>query len=361
MKKRKRYLTMIGTLCALAISLTACGSSSKMQASDMAITEGFYYEDNGYGYTTEEYYPETDYAEEKATYDGAYGLSASGSSSTAANTTSSKETGVTSTDTDSTIINGEKLVYTCNVTMETLNYDQCITRIRESIEKYNGFIERENESDSARRWYYDNYVKTAGTQYMSLTVRIPTQHYYDFLNGIEGEDKITSKSSYVDNISREYYDTSALIEALEIQQERLLEMLEQANDVEDMITIESRLSEVQYQLNSARTSLASMDADVAFSTISINIEEVMEYTPEEVPVKSNTFVDRLTNTLSETWDFFWEMLETLLFGLIRLLPIVIVVGVVVLVIGIIFKVRKKNKMKKAAAQQSVNPPQNPTV
>ena len=196
---------------------------------------------------------------------------------------------------------------------------------------------------------------------MTLTVRIPTKYYNDFLGGIEGEDKITSKRSYVENISRKYYDTSARIEALEIQQDRLLDMLAQATEIEDMITIESRLSEVQYQLNSAKTSLASMDADVAFSTITVNVSEVMEYTPAQEPVKSNTFVDRLKNTLSETWEFFWEMLEGLLFAVIRLIPVALVVGVVALIIRAIIKAHKKKKMKKAAQQQFVNPPQNPTI
>ncbi|MBQ7359072.1 MAG: DUF4349 domain-containing protein [Lachnospiraceae bacterium] len=346
MKKRKGLLSV---LCILAISLTACGSASKMESSDMAVNDSYY----DYGYA-EEYYPEADYVEEKATEDGAYGVLASGSSSN----TSSKETGQTGADTDTTVINGEKLVYTCNIVMETLNYDQCITRLRENIEKYDGFVESENETDDAGRWYYENYKKTSGTKHMSLTVRIPTQYYNDFLSGIEGQDKITSKRSYVDNISRQYYDTSARIEALEIQQDRLLDMLAAATEIEDMITIESRLSEVQYQLNSAKTSLASMDADVAFSTITVNVSEVMEYTPQTEPVKSNTFMDRLKNTLSETWDFFWEMLEVLLFAVIRLIPIALVVGVVVLVVGLIFKANKKKMMKKAAAQQVANPPQN---
>lgn len=366
MKKSKKYLGMLSTLCVLALSLSACGSSAKMQASDMAVSEGYYY-DNGFDYA-EEYMPNIEYEEEaKATEDGAYGLLASGgsasgsvanSSSSTATNTSGKGNGSAETSDNTTVINGEKLVYTCNIVMETLNYDQCITRIRENIEKYEGFIESENETDDAGRWYYENYKKTSGTKHMSLTVRIPTKYYNDFLGGIEGEDKVTSKRSYVDNISRKYYDTSARIEALEIQQNRLLEMLAQATEVEDMITIEARLSEVQYQLNSAKTSLASMDADVAFSTITINVSEVMEYTPSTEPVKSNTFMDRLKNTLSDTWDFFWEMLETLLFGIIRLIPIAIVVGVIVLVITVIFKVHKNRKNKKAAKQQTANPPLN---
>lgn len=353
MKKRRLYLSVTGMLCVLAMALTACGSSSKYESSmDMAVTESY----NGAYYdSVEEYYPEDGYYEEMKS-EADYGMAAGGTSGSliASNTSSSEGSGASGQGNaqESTIINGEKLVYTCNLEMETLNYVQTIQRIRENIEKYEGFVESENEYDDAYRWYYEDYIKTSGTKHMSLTVRIPTKYYNDFLSGIEGEDKIVAKNSYVDNISRQYYDTSAKIEALKIQQDRLLEMMEQATEIEDMIAIESRLSEVQYQLNSAKTSLASMDADVAFSTITINVQEVMEYTRSAEPVKKNTFADRLKNTLSETWEFFWEMLEGLLFLVIRLIPVAIVAGVVTVIVVLIVKSHKKKKMKKMAAMQA---------
>lgn len=346
---KKKLFSVIAAVSALAMVLTGCGSAAKSETmSDMTVSNGYY--DGGNFDTAVEYYPEEDYYEEfKEEPD--YGM-ASGSTGNliASNTTSEKGVGA---DGQNTVINGEKLVYTCNLEMETLHYDQSIQRIRDSIAKYEGFVESENEYDDAYRWYYEDYTKTSGTKHMSLTVRIPTKYYNDFLNGIEGEDKVISKQSYVDNISRQYYDTSAKIEALKIQQDRLLEMLEQAKEIDDMIAVEARLSEVQYQLNSAKTSLASMDADVAFSTITLNVREVMEYTRDVEPVKKNTFGDRLKNTLFDTWEFFWEMLEGLLFLVIRLIPLAIVGGVIAVIVVLVVKSYKKKKMKKMAAMQAL--------
>lgn len=345
---KKKTLSVLSVICALAMALTACGSSAKMETSDMAVSNGYY--DGGKYDSVVEYYPEEGYYEEpKAELD--YGMASGSTGNLIASNTSSAQGSDKSSET--VVINGEKLVYTCNLEMETLDYNQTIQRIRDSIAKYEGFVESENEYDDAYRWYYEDYVKTTGTKHMSLTVRIPTKYYEEFLSGIEGNDKVTAKNSHVDNISRQYYDTSARIEALEIQQDRLLDMLEQAKDIDDMISIEARLSEVQYQLNSAKTSLAAMDADVAFSTITINVREVMEYTRDVEPVKRNTFGDRLKNTLFETWGFFWEMLEGLLFLVIRLIPVAIVGGAITVIVVLIVKRCKKNKMKKMAAMQAL--------
>lgn len=255
---------------------------------------------------------------------------------------------------DGGTLTGEKLVYTCDLSIETLEYEQCVSAIKNNISAFGGIIERESESDSARNWYYGDYVKTTGTRRLNMTVRIPSGKYYEFLSSLEGTGKIVSKNSYVENISKRYYETDALIKALEIQQKRLLDMMEQAETIEDMLIIESRLSEVQYQLNSARNSLSSMDTDVAFSTVTLLVDEVMEYTPQDPVVKTNTFWDRLQNTLSETWEFTLDMLEFLLFMVIRLIPVAVFIAVVVLIVLICIKHGQK-KARRRAQTRPVNP------
>ena len=56
----------------------------------------------------------------------------------------------------------------------------------------------------------------------------------------------TNKSS--EDITLDYVDVESRIEALEVEQERLLALLESAQDLESVIQLESRLSEVRYQL-----------------------------------------------------------------------------------------------------------------
>lgn len=230
----------------------------------------------------------------------------------------------------------EKLVYHCNLEIETLDYPATITSIKAAITKYGGVIQSESESDSGYNWYYENYRKTSGTMHNYLEVRIPSKDYNNFLAELDGVGKVISKSTSVDNISQQYYDTTAQIEALQIQEKNLLAMLEKCETIEDMITVEQRLSEVQYQLNNLRTTRRYMDMDVAYSYVNIDISEVMEYRQDSEPVKRNTFVDRLKNTLVSTGRGFLSFLEGLLFLIIRMSPYIIIV----VVIGLIFPMEK---------------------
>ncbi len=222
----------------------------------------------------------------------------------------------------------EKLVYHCDLEIETLDYPATMVSIREAISRYGGIIQSENESDSGANWYYENYHKTSGTMHNYLAVRIPSKEYNNFLAELGGVGKVISKYTSVDNISQQYYDTTTQIEALKIQEKNLLSMLEKCETIEDMITVEQRLSEVQYDLNSLQTVRRYMDMDVAYSYVNIGISEVMEYRQDSEPVRRNTFVDRLKNTLVSTGRGFVSFLEALLFLVIRLSPYIVIIAVI---------------------------------
>ncbi len=252
----------------------------------------------------------------------------------------------------------EKLVYHCNLDIETLDYPATMTSVKDTITKYGGIVQSESENDSGAEWYYENYRKTSATMHNYLEVRIPSENYDSFLSALDGVGKIISKSTSVDNISQRYYDTTSQIEALKIQEKNLLAMMEKCETIEDMIAVEQRLSEVQYQLSELQTSRRYMDMDVAYSYVNISVTEVMEYRRDSEPVRRNTFADRLKNTVLSTGKGFLAFLEGLLFLLIHLAPYILIIAVFCFVF-----LRKKircfmeaHKAKKAQKHNQDNKP-----
>lgn len=109
------------------------------------------------------------------------------------------------------IKNGEKLVYTCDLTIQTLEFNETIKAINEKIKEYEGIVEQQTQSDDSYDWYYSNYVKRSGTLHSYIKVRIPTEKYEEFLSAIEGNGKVINKSQNVENISKTYYETEAVM------------------------------------------------------------------------------------------------------------------------------------------------------
>jgi len=234
----------------------------------------------------------------------------------------------------------QKLIYTCDVQMETMAYQETMDNIKSLIKKYNGIIESESTSDGEYDWYYSN-PSHSGTKSTYMTVRIPAKDYDHFLANLEGSDsKIRSQSQYVQNITRAYNDQTVLIEALKTQETRLIEMMDKAETIEDMITVEARLTEVQTQLNQAKRALATMDTNVSYSTINLSINEVREYTPN---THRETFGERLARGLRESWSGFGEFLQDALIAIIYLFPFLILIGAIAFVI--ILLVRRGNKKR----------------
>lgn len=237
-------------------------------------------------------------------------------------------------DKNTTVNQSEKLVYKSNIIMQTLNFDETVKEVKSTINKYNGFIETESTYDNDNSWYYYDYKKTSGTRETNIVIRIPSNDYNNFLNDINGVSKIISSSSSVENITKQYNNTSIYIEQLKIQQNNLLQMLENATTISDMLEIESRLSEIEYELRIANNDLSEMDLDVDYSTITLTIEEVYQYVDAR---NDSNFINRFLNNIDDSIDMYKDFFENLLFLTIRFSPIIIIITIIV----IIKKKRKK--------------------
>lgn len=226
----------------------------------------------------------------------------------------------------------EKLVYTCNLSIETTAYNDTLQKIEELIADYEGIIQSKYENDNASNWYYDDYYKRSGTLNCTLMLRIPSSKYKEFTKSIGSiGGKIKSKDETVDNISQQYFDTEIKIASLEKQESKLLELMDKATTIEELIQIEARLSEIDAELMKYKTEIKYMDLDVAYSYVNIELKEVLEYTEDNTGRKTNTFIDRLLNTLEDTIKYLGQNMEGLLFTIILISPYIILIVIIVVV------------------------------
>lgn len=335
--KIKLVKRIFAATCAAAL-LVGCGSGSMNSSAGTYDYAGAPAEAE---YATEEKYD--------ADYDEATQGANADTGGGAANDVSqkSKEAG---TD-ENGKLSEQKLIYTADITIQTQTFQDTFNAVKDAITKVGGFVESESTSDSAWNWYYSDYRKSSGTLHSYITVRVPSTKYREFLSLIEGTDgKITSKSEYVQNITKRYNDQSILIASLEKQETRLLDMMDKAETIEDMVTIESRLSEVQTQLNQARNTLAGYDTDIDYSTINVQIEEVLQY---KSSVVQQTFLERLGNTFSRSWRDFGEFMQDLILAIVYLLPAILVIVIILVILRPFLKKWGAKRKEKREAKKAM--------
>lgn len=241
---------------------------------------------------------------------------------------------------------GQKLVYTGSMTIESKEYDDTKAYLKNKTAEYGGLIEYENEYSNGYD-YYGNY--NSSRRSLNMTIRIPSESFYKFIEETEGSWAVTRRSTNIDNITRQYNDTAIAAEALEVQERKLLEMMEQAVSIDDMIAVESRLSEVQRDLAQLKSRLNSMDTDVAYSTLSVDLVEVVVYTEHH-----QSYFEQAADTFKDGISSFVEFLRNSSLTLIYLFPYLILLAALIAVYRFLKKkfgvklpsFRRKNRKEK---------------
>ena len=255
---------------------------------------------------------------------------------------------LSNTTTSTITVSDEKLVYSASVGVETKDIDKALEHIYAKIKEYNGIIQDERQSNMGNV-VYDDWYRYGGNASAYIFVRIPQEHYDVFLNSIEvenGDIVVSNLSKSVQNMTQTYYDTESRLRSLRIQEERLFEFMENAYDISDMLDVEDRLTDVQYEIDSATNSLRTIDNDVAYSKVTLNIEEVVKYT--STPENPKNFFERVWSYITGSVEDFAETLEYWLEVAIYLIPYLFVLIVIYIAfIKVKRKVQAKRKAKKA--------------
>ncbi|MDE6064165.1 MAG: DUF4349 domain-containing protein, partial [Lachnospiraceae bacterium] len=162
---------------------------------------------------------------------------------------------------------------------------------------------------------------------------------------------ITSRSEREVDVTLDYVDLDSHKAVLLAEQERLLSFLEQAETVEEMIMLESRLSEVRYQIESMERQLRTYDNQIEYSTVYLDITEVVELTP--VPVKQPTTWERISGGFMDSLKNIGKGFREFFVWFIITLPYLVLFAVIILLIVLftVIGVKKGAAKRKKRAEE----------
>ncbi|MBE5880747.1 MAG: DUF4349 domain-containing protein [Lachnospiraceae bacterium] len=329
MKKCSKKLTVWLLGLALVLTLCGCGGSSKESAvtSEMADsapmeqawdTNGLY----STGAITDEYASEEaveeDYAEEPMEESAASGDGGS-------------------EDLGNTVASNRKLIRRVNLNVETQDFPGLTQFIENKVNELGGYMETSNISGGS--YEYDTR-RTA--QY---TVRVPVDKLDALVGAVAEQGNVTNKNESATDVTLTYVDTKSRKEAYEVEYERLMALLEKAEDIDTIVALESRLTSVRYEIQGLESQLRTYDNLVDYATIDISIREVVVYTPVE-PEKKTDFERMTEGFVNSLQNIAYDIKEFAIDFVIDLPYLVlwaIIIGIIVLIVR---KIRKRRKMKK---------------
>lgn len=229
-----------------------------------------------------------------------------------------------------------KIIEKIYLNAQTKEFDALMEKLNDEIQKVGGYIE--SSSVSGNSFEYED------ERYAELTVRVPSKQSDEFTEFVSKNSTITNKEISTEDVTLAYVDIESRISALETEKSTLERLLAKAASMQDVITIQERLTEVIYEIESYQSQLRTYDNLIDYTTITISIREVERV---EVVGKQNIWQEIGTN-LKEGFENVWKFCERLFVFAVSSIPYVLAVAVwaaIVVAIVVICVKRSKKKRK----------------
>ena len=269
-------------------------------------------EDNYYQYSTHDYksdsYEAYTYDEEAA---GAYAPNSSNNNHS-----------------ETTVASNKKLILTARMNVETKELDVLLSKLNETINRYGAYIQSSTVNSGGNNRQYD------------ATIRIPSDKYAQFLEDLKESGNVSYYTEETKDVTDSYTDLEAKLKSLRAEEEKVLEFYDKAVNLEELMMVEERLSDIRYQIEYIEAQIKNYDLLVAYSTLTLHVTETSTYTPT-----STSFGERLLRAFKNGFHDFVSAIEDLMVDLAY--DIYTIIFIILILVAAFFIYRKiKNRVKK---------------
>ena len=233
---------------------------------------------------------------------------------------------------------GRKLIRTVTIRAETDDQDALLEDLDAKLADLGGYVQSKSVNNNK-----------SSSRTATMVLRIPAEKLDAFVDHVQGETNILSVNETAEDITMSYIDVQSHIKALETEEARLLELIEQAKNLDDLLRLETKLTDTRANLERYRSQLKNYDNKVDYATVNLTITEVKEFTvvEEEEPTIWQRIGSGFGNSMSGVWDI---LKEVFVFHVVAL-PYIVLLGAVPVVVLFIVRMTKKRSKKHKDQQQ----------
>lgn len=173
----------------------------------------------------------------------------------------------------------EKRIYTGTIEAETKDFDAAHQAVSQVVAELGGYFERQSIS------------QPGGYRYGDYVIRVEAENFAAFFDQVGSSCHVTYTTRSEEVVTDTYYDVSARLETAQTKLDRLQALLAQADTMEDIITIESAISDTELTVEQLTGSLRGLEGRIQYATITMTLREVYQFSGEDAPV--TTFGGRM--------------------------------------------------------------------
>lgn len=183
----------------------------------------------------------------------------------------------------------KKIIKDGSITIKVKFVDAAKKRIDELLKTYGAYYENEHFVNYETRTSYD------------LIIRVPSKQFESFLQASEhSTGEIITKNISARDVTEDYEDSETRLESKRLFRTRYNQLLQKAIKVDDILSIEENIRNLQEEIESQEGHLKYLDDQVAYSTLEINLFTLKA--PATTPASEETFYQGLKNSFSNGWQ-----------------------------------------------------------
>jgi hypothetical protein len=220
----------------------------------------------------------------------------------------------------------KKIIRTASLNFEVKDYNSFSSAYREKIKSLGGYIAQEEQTQS------DYKIEN------SITIKVPVDQFDNAVAQLSSNaGKINERKISSQDVTGEYVDTRSRIEARKQVRQRYMDLLKQAKNMEEILSVQAEINGIQEEIESATGRIDYLGHSSAFSTINLTYYQVLNSSAKTDSKPS------LGTKITEAFKTGAGWIGDLLVGLISIWPLFLLVFILL----ILFRKFKPVKTKQA--------------
>jgi len=220
--------------------------------------------------------------------------------------------------------NERHVIRRASLDMQSENFDDTVEALRGVAPSVNGYIESE-------------VLTGTGARRLTIVLRVPVATFDAALHHVQSLGTVNHQSQSAEDVTAQFYDLAGNLETRRIEEERILSLIERAEDIHELLALEARLSNVRQTIASYLAQLNQIAGLVSYSTITVTLTE---YNPWQ-PVAGDSLGERIGGAFGDSVDGTVSALQGIVVFLAGAVIPLALLAIVGLVIWMIVKATKK--------------------
>ena len=174
-------------------------------------------------------------------------------------------------------------------------------------------------------------------------IRVPSEKSGEFSSYVSDNSTVTQREVRTEDVTLNYVDMESRIAALKIEKESLEKLLREAADLTDLFSIQERLTDVIYKIESYESQLRTYDNLIDYTTVTVYISEVERVAAAQDQSIWQEIGTNLSNNVQDIGAFFTALFVWLASALPYLAVLAVIAVIVILIVRRCQKHRKRDR------------------